>query len=50
MAPRLKEQIMRASDLKELTLSELARAYIVEGLRRDGLYAEENWKGSEFQL
>ncbi|WP_461457979.1 hypothetical protein [Methanothrix sp.] len=37
IGPKIKEQIARVSDSRELTLSELARAYIEEGLARDGV-------------
>ena len=37
VSPRIKEQIAHAADKKELTLSELTRAYIMDGLRRDGV-------------
>jgi len=37
IGPKIKEQIERVSDSRELTLSELARSYIEAGLARDGI-------------
>lgn len=37
ISPVIREKIERAANLKELTMSELARAYIEEGLARDGV-------------
>lgn len=37
IGPKIKAQFERAADLREMTLSELARAYIEEGLVRDGV-------------
>jgi hypothetical protein len=37
LGPRVKEEFERAADSKELTLSELARIYIEQGLARDGI-------------
>lgn len=37
LGPRVKEEFERVADSKELTLSELARIYIEQGLARDGI-------------
>jgi len=37
ITPKIRERIERAASTKELTMSELARAYIEEGLARDGV-------------
>jgi len=36
ITPGIREKIEQIADAKELTMSELARAYIEEGLARDG--------------
>ncbi len=36
VGPKIRAQIEQAADSRDLTLSELARAYIEEGLARDG--------------
>ena len=37
LGPRVKEEFERAANSKDLTLSELARIYITQGLAKDGV-------------